>query len=253
MSATIYRDTNYQGPFAQIHPGIYSRQDLQAFRNQSAVREGLDNAISSMRVGPNTIVALYGGEPPSASARARVLVGPYEVSDMDALRMDDKISAIQVFSFKEYGAGTPHTGGAVFYSGYEGRGKNSILKQGDYNAARLTSEEVKFPDNRLRSLRVSANVIVILYDGPDFDTSMDAVVIVGPTMIGNLDCIGFIDRVSSVRIVYTDPYDTPMHPSTWHYVHPGRRCELFGARSAATFLTPARSLADDCSGVQGFT
>ena len=215
MSITVYRDTNYQGPFARIRPGFFSGQDLRGFRNQSAYGAGedLDNAISSIRVGPNTIAALYGGLSSSASAGARALVGPYEVPDLGALRMDDKISAIQVLSFKEYGSGIPRTGGAVLYSGYEGTGKSSVLEQGEYNAARLASEEVKFPDNRLRSLRVSANVIVILYDGPDFDTSMDAVVVVGPTMVSDLGRIGFIDRVSSVRVVYTDPYDTPARPS----------------------------------------
>lgn len=216
MAVTVYRDTNYQGPFARIRPGFFSGQDLRGFRNQSAYGAGedLDNAISSIRVGPNTIAALYGGQSPSASAGARVLVGPYEVPDLGALGMDDKISAIQVLSFKGYDSGIPRTGGAVLYSGYEGQGKNSVLEQGDYSAARLASEEVKFPNNRLRSLRVSANVIAILYDGPDFDTSMDAVVVVGPTMVGDLDRIGLIDRVSSVRILYTDPYDTPARPST---------------------------------------
>jgi hypothetical protein len=216
MSVTIYRDTNYQGPFARIRPGFYSGQDLRGFRNQSAYGAGedLDNAISSIRVGPNTIVALYGGQSPSASAGSRVLVGPYDVPDLGALGMDDKTSAIQVLSYKGYDSGIPRTGGAVLYTGYEGQGKSSVLEQGDYNAARLASEEVKFPNNRLRSLRVSANVIAILYDGPDFDTSMDAVVVVGPTMVGDLDRIGLLDRVSSVRVMYTDPYDTPARPST---------------------------------------
>jgi hypothetical protein len=215
MSVSIYRDTNYQGPFARIRPGFYSGQDLRGFRNQSAYGAGedLDNAISSIRVGPNTIVALYGGQSPSASAGSRVLVGPYDVPDLGALGMGDKTSAIQVLPYKGYDSGIPRTGGAVLYNGYEGLGKSSVLEQGDYNAARLASEEVKFPNNRLRSLRVSANVIAILYDGPDFDTSMDAVVVVGPTMVGDLDRIGLLDRVSSVRVMYTDPFDTPARPT----------------------------------------
>ena len=216
MSVTVYRDTNFQGPFARIRPGFFSGQDLKGYYNQSAYGSGedLDNAISSIRVGPNTIVALYGGQSPSASAGARVLVGPYDVSDLSTLGMGDKTSAIQVLSFKAYDSGIPRSGGAVLYSGYEGGGKNSVLEQGDYNAARLASEEVKFPNNRLRSLRVSPNVIAVLYDGPDFDTSMDAVVVVGPTMVGDLDRVGLLDRVSSVRIMYTDPYDVPGRPSS---------------------------------------
>jgi hypothetical protein len=212
----VYRDKDFQGPFAHIRPGFYTGRDLVGFRSRSAYGSGedLDNAISSIRVGPNTIAALYRGTAPSASSGARVLVGPYDVSDLGSLGMDDSISAIQVLSFKEYGSGIPRSGGVILYGGYQGDGQYAVLERGDYNSARLASEEVKFPKHRLRSIRASPNVIAILYAGPDFDASDDAVVVVGPTLIGDLGNVGMADRVSSVRVLYTDPYDTPARPST---------------------------------------
>ena len=63
MSITVYRDVDFKGPFARMRPGFFSGQDLRGFHNQSAYGAGedLDNAINSIRVGPNTIAALYGG------------------------------------------------------------------------------------------------------------------------------------------------------------------------------------------------
>lgn len=225
-TATVYRDVDYQGPFARMLPGFYSGQDLQGFYHQSAYGSGedLDNAISSIRVGFNTIVALYGGQSPSASAGARVLVGPLDVPDLSALGMNDKVSAVQVVSYKKYDSGVPRTGGVVLYGDYAGQGKSSTLEQGDYSAARLASEEIKFPANSLRSMRVSANVLVILYSGPDFDASADAVMVVGPAMVDDLDRIGFLDRTTSIRVVYADPrdyvYTRTNGPATGAYMRP---------------------------------
>ena len=216
MSVIVYRDTDYQGPFARIRPGFYTGQDLRGFRNKSVYGSGedLNNAISSIRVEGNTIVALYGSHAPSASSGSRVIVGPTEVPDLSAFGINDKVSSIQVISFREYNSGIPRTGGAILYSGYTGQGGQTLLERGDYNSARLSSEEIKFPDKQIRSVRVSENVIAILYAGPNFDTTLDAVVVVGPTMVDSLDSIGIIDRVSSVKVMYTDPYDTPGRPKT---------------------------------------
>lgn len=210
MTVTVYRDAGFQGPFAHIRTGFFSGRDLVGFYNRSTSGIDLDNEISSLRVGPNTIAALYGGTSLSASAGARVIVGPRDISDLGALGMDDKISAIQVLAFREYDSGNFRSGGVVMYGGYQGGGRHAVLERGDYDAVRLSSEEVKFPANTLRSLRVSANVIAILYSGPDFNEAGDAVVVVGPTMIGDMNSVGMIDRVSSIRVVYTDAPNTPV-------------------------------------------
>lgn len=219
MTATVYRDALFQGPFAQIRPGFFSGRDLRGFRNQAPYDSGedLDNAISSVRVGPNTIVALYGGQAPSAAAGARVLVGPTDVPDLGALGFDEEVSAVQVLAFRRYDSAVPRGGGVVAYGGYEGGGRSATLERGDFDAARLASEEVRLlgGGGQLRSLRVSANVIAILYSGPDFDPDRDAVVVVGPTMIGDLDRVGLLDRVASIRVLYTDPHDVPGRPSSW--------------------------------------
>lgn len=211
MSVTVYRDAGYQGPFAHIRPGFFSGRDLVGYYNQSAYGSGedLDNAISSLRVGPNTIAALYGGQGPSASGGARVIVGPSDVPDLAALGMNNKISSVQVMAFKAYDSAIPRSGGATLYGGYDFGGRHAALERGDYDAARLASEEVKLPRDSLRSIRVSPHAIAILYAGPDFNVSGDAVAVVGPAAIADLDSVGLLDRVSSIRVLYTDPYDVP--------------------------------------------
>jgi hypothetical protein len=217
MSLTVYRDANFQGPFARIRPGFFSGRDLRGFRNRAAYDSGedLQNAISSVRVGPNTVAALYGGLAPSASSGARVLIGPRDVPDLGALGLDDKVSAIQVVSFKAYDSGAPRSGGAVLFDGYSGQGRSAALEQGDYDSARLASEEVKFDGRSLRSIRVTPNVVAVLYAGPDFDSTDDAVVVVGPTSIDDLGRVGMLERVSSLRVLYADPLDGgPAPPAT---------------------------------------
>lgn len=214
MSATVYRDTNFQGAFAHLRPGFVSGRGLVGYLNRSTHGEDLDNEISSVRVGPNTIVVLFTGQSMSASGGSRVLIGPTEISDLGGLGLDNQTSAIRVLSFKRYDSAIPRGGGVVLCDGYQGQGKKAYLGQGDYDAARLASEEVKFSGGSLRSVQVSPNTLAVLYDGPNFDQEMDAVVVVGPTMIGDLDSIGLAERVSSVRVMHTDPYDVPERPST---------------------------------------
>ena len=209
MTATVYRDPNFQGPFARILPGTYSGRDLRGFRSQSAYSSGedLDNEISSIRIGPNAIVVLYVGQTQSASSGARVLIGPTDISDLGALGIDDSVSALKLVGYKPYNSGIARFDGATLYSDYDGGGRYARLPQGDFNAARLASEEIRF-SSRLRSIRVAPHTIAVLYEGPDFDATQDAVAIVGPSFVRDLDSIGMADRVASIQVIHADPGDS---------------------------------------------
>jgi len=215
MTATIYRDAGFGGPFARYPPGFYSGRELVGYQHQSTHGEELDNEISSLRVDPNTIAAIYNTPSLSAARGARVIVGPSDVPDLGALGMGPAsgagVSALLVLPFKGYDSAVPVApgSGATLYADYNQGGKHSFLPRGDYDAGRLASEEVRFPANRARSIAVTANALAILYAGPSFDADRDATVVVGPTVVGDLERLGFADRVSSVRVLYSDPFDVP--------------------------------------------
>jgi hypothetical protein len=211
MSVTIYKDVDYQGVYAALTPGFYSGRDLVGCPHQSTSCEDLDNAISSIRVDPNVLIAFADSHAMSASGGgARVVMGPASVSDLAALAMSNRISSILVVPFRAYDSAIPIAGGgATLYGGYSMTGRRSTLRRGDYPPSRLTSEEVKLPGPSVQSLQVEAGVVVILYNGSDFDADMDAVLVVGPTLVDDIDRLGMSGRVNSVRVLYSDPFDVP--------------------------------------------
>jgi len=215
MSATVYKNVNYQGVYAQLRPGFYSGRDLVGCPHQSTSCEDLDNAINSIRVDPNVIVAFADSHAISASGGgARVLIGPAEVSDLTALGMSNRISSVLVVPFRAYDSAIPAPdGGVTLYDSYSMTGRRSLLRRGDYPPARLTSEEVKLPGPQVTSLSVAAGVIVVLYSGPNFETTADAVMVVGPTVVEDLDRVGMSGRVRSIRVLYSDPFDVPGRPT----------------------------------------
>lgn len=206
--ATVYRDPAFQGPYALLGPGTYIGDDLQGCRYQSNACESLDDAISSARVDPNAILAVFGGHALTASGGARVFVGPAEVPDMGAVGMANRISAALVVPFRLYDSGFPRGGTATLSDAYALQGRRYALRRGDYDSARLEAELGLAPGKTV-SLAVDANVIAILYSGATFDTALDAVAVVGPAEYADLESIGMAGRVRSVRVLYTDPFDAP--------------------------------------------
>ena len=199
MSVTVYKEKNFQGVFYRLKEGYYSGKELIGCQNQSYHCEDLDNAINSIRIDKNTIVALSSNYSIRAD-KSRVYIGPLEISDLKD--MSDTISSIYIVSFQDYDSSIiPQDIGVTLFSDYNFNGKYSILHQGDYSKSRLASEEVKFNPDNLMSLIVENGVIVILYKEDNFQQSSDAYMIAGPRKINNLDNIGM--NVKSIRVLYS--------------------------------------------------
>lgn len=211
MSVTVYKNVSFEGVFAQLGPGFYSGKDLAGCPHQSTSCEDLDNAINSLRVDPNIVVAFADGHSISASGGgARVLIGPAEVSDLTALGMSNRISSVLVVPYRAYDSAIPAPGGGVtLYDSFSLTGRRSSLRRGEYSKARLASEEVKMPGKDVVSVEVAAHVLAILYNGDNFETTMDAVMVVGPTLVEDLERLGMSGRVNSIRVLYSDPFDVP--------------------------------------------
>lgn len=209
MAATIYKNINFQGIFAQLRPGLYSGRELIGCPHQSTNCEDLDNAVNSIRVDANIIVAFADSHAISASGGgARVLLGPAEISDLSTIGMGNKISSVFVAQYRvnEYASPAPD-GGVILFDNYSLTGRRSELRRGDYTSNRLSSEEVKFPGSRIVSLSVASNFIVILYKGSNFESSMDAVMVVGPSSVEDIDRLGLCcGAVQSIRVIYNEPF-----------------------------------------------
>jgi hypothetical protein len=203
MAVTVYKDTEFQGIYARLTTGFYSGRDLVGCAHLSSSCEEIDNAINSIRVEANTIVSFADGHSISASnGKARVLIGPVDISDLNALGMSNRISSIRIASFRPYDWVAPIDKKAIICDGYSLIGRRSELRRGDYTMARLASEEVKLTS--LRSLSVESGVLAILYEGPNFETTMDAIMLVGPTIVEDLNTVGMLERIKSIRILYND-------------------------------------------------
>jgi hypothetical protein len=212
MSVTIFKDTGFSGIYAVLGPGLYTGKDLVGCPHQSTSCEEIDNAINSIRVDRNVVVAFAEGHSLKASG-ARVLVGPVDIPDLAAIGMANKISSIMVIPVREYDSAIPPgPGGVSIYDGYDMMGRRSFLRRGAYTPARLVSEEVKMAGDKIVSITAEAHSLAILYEGPNFDIGSNAVVVVGPTTIDDLDRVGMRGLVKSIQVMYTDPFDTPNRP-----------------------------------------
>jgi hypothetical protein len=210
MSIIAYQDADFKGPFMTLGPGFYSGEnDLVGHGYHSSQDVNLYRNINSIRVQPNTIVALYGSTAPTASGGSRVILGPAEFADLGGIALTNKISSILVVPFKTYDSGIPRGGGAAISNQPSLFGVRSDLIRGDYSPSRLKGDEVQMPGPTIQSIRVDPHCLAILYSGPHFDTTMDAVAVVGPTLVDDLNLLGMSGRVASIRVIYTDPYDVP--------------------------------------------
>lgn len=221
MSVTLFKEPNFGGIYARLPPGLYAGKDLVGCPHQSTSCEDFDRQISSARIDRNTILAFSDSTALRASSatpgdigsgRARVIIGPAVVPDLGA--MAGRVGAVMVLPIREYDSALPPgIGGVTLYDSPSQMGRRTLLQRGDYDAAWLASDSVRAPGGRIESLRVEAHVVAILYAGPGFEPDGDAVAIVGPTEVDDLDRLGFAGRVGSIRVLYTDPYDVPGRPT----------------------------------------
>lgn len=218
MSVTVYLDSNYAGESQTFGVGQYNRQDLLDESHGE-----FDNNITSLKVDRNTIVLLSDSSHPTGSGNKRVLIGPQNISDLSALGFNDRISSMKVNRFRESDWGANAI--ASIFSNYNYTGKHKNLRGGEYDAARIASREDNrggIPDGDIRSLTVGANTVLILYDGPNFDTNMNSVYVEGPASISDLSKYSMDGKLSSIKVYSIDsPPVIPEDPNRMAPKYPG--------------------------------
>lgn len=207
MAVTLYKDINFGGPSTTLTPGFHSASGCSyhdcSFTGKtrgSSYGENLDNQVSSLRVGDGHIVTLYSGYGESASGGSRTLVGPTTIADLSALGFDDKISAARVVRFNPYGVLSSEV---TLYTMSHLMGSRIILGKGDYDQARLASDEIGLGSQVVQSLCVGPQAILILYEGNNFDSTSDSIVIAGGSTkacVQNLDSIGMYGTSTAPKI-----------------------------------------------------
>lgn len=210
MSVTVFRAPGFGGDFARLTPGLYANNDLVGCARGSTNCQPFDREIGSMRIDRNTVAIVSGSaamRPPS-----RVLFGPTDLATLAPIGMEGRVTAITVLPWREYDSAIPAPlGGASIYDAPSFFGRRADLARGDYDAARLASTEVGMRVGDIGSVTVEAHCVLVLYADPA-DPAADAAVVVGPGAVEDLDLIGMAGRVTALKLIYTDPFDTPGRP-----------------------------------------
>lgn len=184
MAVVLYRDINYEGPAARLAPGVHTSSgcdlhpetcSFQGKGRATSYGENLDNKVSSLRVPAGFVVALYRGYSELHPGDGRTFIGPVEVPDLSVYGFDDKTSAARVARYDPHGV---TAGGATLYSQQYARGQEMKLPQGDYDQARLSSDESSVIFEPL-SVCVAPGALAVLYAGPNFELSQPSVLVGG--------------------------------------------------------------------------
>lgn len=196
---TVYANPNFQGDFFGFGPGDYLVNNLQ-----TAGPIDFNDKISSVRIGQNVVVEMFNNSAfrsGTAVDSSRVVVGPAEISNLNSLgNFDKKISALRVRRIKMENSYVSNPQRVTIADQYSLGGRTGALGPGKYNMQRLTSAEYKFTDNSIRSIDVPPYLLVILYDADNFDNTKNAIAVIGPQRIDNLDNIGMSGVISSIAV-----------------------------------------------------
>ncbi len=208
MSATIYTENNFNGDSHILNVGHYN---AQYFRDIDYAH--FDN-ISSIEVDRNTIVHLSTSSSATGFGDNRILIGPNSVQDLSALGIRGQIKSMRVMRFRQNNWGSPAR--VVVYNDYNLLGRSKVLREGNYSCDRLSrreNNESGFHDGDIRSLKVDAGVVAILYDGRNFEEDMNTVYVQGPATINSLNNYGLDGKLSSIRVFAVDPVPSGMPPN----------------------------------------
>lgn len=200
MSVTAYIDTNYNGESHTFEPGEYTRQYLRSIYN-----DNFESSISSLRIARNMIVVISSSSTANKSGNNRVIIGPQDIPDLSTILFNDQINSIKIQRFRasNWGSGAQVT----VYSNYNFTGNFKNLRDGDYTAARLASEENNksgIADGQIKSLIVGKNTIAVLYDGDSFQTDQNSVYIEGPISVNDLALYNLDGKLSSIKVYSVD-------------------------------------------------
>lgn len=199
----LYRDPHYGGPFVRLQSGFYSgERDLQGTTRDSSYTENLLGKISSVRVETGYVAVLYGSLSPTASGGSRVLVGPTSIPDLAAVGLNDRVSSVEVVQYDPGHPALPREGGLALYSAPYLSGLRLYLGRGDYNRARLDSDEVRLWGQGPESACVGPGVIAILYEGDNFESGMNSLMIAGRNSCIQNMIETHLPRVNSIRVLY---------------------------------------------------
>jgi len=223
MSVTYYKNKHFNGVFGKIGPGFYYGQGLAGCGNMSSQCEDLSRNISSLRIDENVIVAL--GDSVTARAGVRVLMGPMEVSDVSTIKMEGKVVSAYVAEYVK-NSETLFTSGRQVGATIFNNSRPAFLSRGDYNSNRLASEEVKIPSDKITSIGVMDNTIVVLSASETFRPDALAVMLVGP-LEADLDNSSFSKIYGNIRAIRVLSGRQPLPVTVQQNIYPVVQVPVF--------------------------
>jgi len=183
-SVVLYQRTNSQGQLTKLTEGSYTHIRLS--------KVGLpDSSVSSIKVASGLTIEFFDND----NFQNPLATYSSDAGDLSAIK--NKITAIRISS-KPVDP-IPVVLGATFFQLVNFGGLNAKLPVGDYTMAQLNAAGI--PDNAVSSMKVDAGLVVDLFDGDNFQSSLGEYDANQP----DFGSIGAGSKVTSVRISLKGP------------------------------------------------
>ncbi len=180
----LFENDNFQGLFKTLEIGDYNCPSAMNFPNDK---------LSSIKIGSDIRVVLY--EHNDYKGKSQDFTG--NIPHLGETHIgNDTVSSIRVFLKSTYNPGPKQV---ILFEHENYQGLFKILEVGDYNCP----SSMNFPNDKLSSIKVGADVRVALYEHNDYKGKSQDFIgnnpNLGGTFVGN-------DAVSSVRIFLKSTY-----------------------------------------------
>jgi len=176
-TATIYQYGNFHGRITRLTAGDYPHVRLG--------KVGIpDSVITSIRVDSGLTIEFFDNDNFQTSLASH----SKDAADLSAIR--NKVRAIRISAKPS----VPAAPGATFYQYVNYGGLNATLTEGSYALAQLQAAGI--PDNAVGSMTVDSGLVVELFDGDGFATSLGSY----RSSVADLATVGAGGKVTSLRI-----------------------------------------------------
>jgi hypothetical protein len=224
MPLLLYEEKDFGGRYARLSPGFYSGRGLVGREARSTTDVEFNNLASSARLDPGYIAALYSGlaGEPGSGGTSRVLIGPAEVSDLGSLGLDNKVSAVRVWSYTEL-RGPAEGERAILFGQPQRTGQRTVIPRGDWSRARLEGPETRL-HGEVQSLCVARQTLAVLYEGKNLEPDSRAHVVEGPACLDDMYRVGL--EVNSLKVIPLEPHPAEIQQHTERQARAAARREV---------------------------
>lgn len=166
----LFSACDFKGKASKIWEGDYTRTNMASYGL-------LDNEISSLKLGPMSVVEFYKDDGFLSSNGILRIVNSSQQEQIDNCLKNDgfnnQVSSFRVISYEFYkvekGNKVPYI---LIYNTCDFRGKSAKLNEGNFSSSKL--QRLGFGKFSISSMRIGPNTVVILHDKDNFRGKQNA-------------------------------------------------------------------------------